>query len=122
MSMRDHPLPDPSCVEEVTPMDVAAWLASGDETAPVVIDCREADELEICRIAGARWIPLGDFPSALDSLREHAHRGVVVSCHHGMRSLRAARFLRQHGIDRAFSMAGGIDAWSQLIDPEVSRY
>jgi rhodanese-related sulfurtransferase len=115
-------LPDPDAAEEVMPLDVAAWLGSGDEAAPIVIDCREAEELGICKIDGARWIPLGDFPAAVDSLREFADRGVVVSCHHGMRSLRAARFLRQQGIERAFSMAGGIDAWSRIIDPAVPRY
>lgn len=120
--MIDPSLPDPVASEEVTPQDVAAWLASGDDFAPVVIDCREAEELEVCKIDGARWIPLGNFPSAVDSLREFADRGVVVSCHHGMRSLRAARFLRQHGIERAFSMAGGIDAWSREIDAAVPRY
>jgi len=115
-------LPDPHEAEEVTPHDVAAWLGAGDGNVPVLIDCREAEELEICNIKGARWIPLGDFPSSLDLLRESADCGVVVSCHHGMRSLRAARFLRQQGIERAFSMSGGIDAWSRMIDPEVPRY
>jgi len=115
-------LPDPNVAEEVTVEDVAAWLASGDEQTPVVIDCREAEELEICKIAGARWIPLGEFPAKVESIREFAGRGVVISCHHGMRSLRAARFLRQQGIERAFSMAGGIDAWSCVIDPAVPRY
>lgn len=115
-------LPAPDASEEVSPHDVAAWLASGDDGAPVVIDCREAEELEICKIDGARWIPLGEFPAVVDSLKEFEQRGVVVSCHHGMRSLRAARFLRQQGIKRAFSMVGGIDAWSRVIDPGVPRY
>jgi len=115
-------LPDPNCSEEVSPHEVAAWLASGADDAPVVIDCREAEELEICKIDGARWIPLGELPASLGSMKEFAERGVVVSCHHGMRSLRAARFLRQHGIERAFSMAGGIEAWSREIDAAVPRY
>ena len=115
-------LPAPLVTEEVTPRQVASWLAASGATGPVVIDCREAGELEICRIDGARWIPLGEIPAALDSLRGEADRGIVISCHHGMRSLRAARYLRQHGIDRAFSMAGGIEAWSMEIDPSVPRY
>lgn len=120
--MNSPALPDANVAEEVTPQDVAAWLAVGGETGPVLIDCREAEELEICRIEGARWIPLGEFPAKVDAIREFAERGVVVSCHHGMRSLRAARFLRQQGIEQAFSMAGGIDAWSCQIDPAVPRY
>jgi rhodanese-related sulfurtransferase len=120
--MSSPTLPDPAMAEEVSPHEVAAWLGAGGEDAPVVIDCREAEELEICRIEGARWLPLGEIPSAIESLRGETARGIIISCHHGMRSLRAARYLRQHGIDRAFSMAGGIDAWSRLIDPAVPRY
>ncbi len=115
-------LPDPKATEEVAPEDVAAWLAADDASAPVVIDCREADELEICRIDGARWIPLGQIPAAIDDLRRESARGIVISCHHGVRSLRAARYLRQQGIERAFSMEGGIDAWSSRIDSSVPRY
>lgn len=120
--MNAPPLPDPQATEEVSPQDVAAWLETNDPSPPVVIDCREAEELEICKIDGARWIPLGEIPAAVDALRAEAARGIVISCHHGMRSLRAARFLRQHGIERAFSMVGGIDAWSQAVDPSVPRY
>jgi rhodanese-related sulfurtransferase len=39
-----------------------------------------------------------------------------------MRSLRVARWLRDQGFGRAASMAGGIDAWSEQIDPQVPRY
>ena len=53
-----------------------------------------------------------------------AHRGheVIVYCHHGVRSLRVALWMREQGFARAVSMAGGIDAWSQQIDPSVPRY
>lgn len=115
-------LPDPNVSEEVTPQDVASWLSFEADIRPLLIDCREAEELEICHIDGAKWIPLGDFPSHVEWIREFAERGVLVSCHHGMRSLRATRYLRQQGIERAFSMAGGIDAWSCQIDSSVPRY
>jgi rhodanese-related sulfurtransferase len=39
-----------------------------------------------------------------------------------MRSLRAAAFLRAHGVENAFSMSGGIDAWSAFVDADVPRY
>ncbi|MES2995493.1 MAG: rhodanese-like domain-containing protein [Verrucomicrobiota bacterium] len=115
-------LPDPSETAEVAPQDVAEWLASPQDDHPLVLDCREAEELDICKIRGTDWLPLGRFPESIDSLADVSHRGIVVLCHHGMRSLRAAMFLRSHGIHRAFSMSGGIDAWSRLIDPEVPRY
>ena len=47
---------------------------------------------------------------------------IVVVCHHGMRSLQAAIWMRQQGYESATSVAGGIDAWSRLIDPTVPTY
>jgi rhodanese-related sulfurtransferase len=48
-------------------------------------------------------------------------RDVIVYCHHGARSLQAARFLRQRGID-ARSLKGGLDRWSLTVDPNTPRY
>lgn len=57
---------------------------------------------------------------ALDRL--DPDRPVVALCHHGMRSLRVAAFLRQNGFAQAVSLAGGIDAWARQIDPAMARY
>jgi rhodanese-related sulfurtransferase len=46
----------------------------------------------------------------------------VVYCHHGVRSLTGAALLAQAGVGPVASLAGGIDAWSRLIDPAVLRY
>jgi len=115
-------LPNPAESEEVTIRDVAEWVSLPAEDRPRLIDCREAEELEICQIDGNEWIPLGAIPSVVDALRKDLSRGVVVYCHHGMRSLQAARFLRKHGLENVFSMSGGIDAWSRSIDPTMPRY
>lgn len=114
-------LPDPAATLEVDPAAVAAWIHLPAGQRPKLVDCREQEELAICRIEGNEWVPLGKFPDAVHTLG-HSERGVVIYCHHGMRSLRAARFLRAHGIEKAFSMTGGIEAWSQSIDPSVPRY
>lgn len=115
-------LPDPEVTLEISLAAVAEWVRLPAEQRPRLIDCREADELAICRIEGNEWIPLGMFPSSLEKLTAGTGRGVVVYCHHGMRSHRAAAFLRAHGVENAFSMSGGIDAWSAYIDPAVARY
>ncbi|MCA1813133.1 MAG: hypothetical protein LC624_04170 [Halobacteriales archaeon] len=39
-----------------------------------------------------------------------------------MRSAQAVGFLRALGFRRVWNLAGGIDAWSQLIGPDVPRY
>ena len=115
-------LPDPALTIEVSPASVAEWHKLPADQRPRLIDCREQDELAICQISGNEWIPLGTIPQAAGDLAAASPHGVVVYCHHGMRSHRAASVLRASGLENAFSMAGGIDAWSAVIDPSVPRY
>jgi rhodanese-related sulfurtransferase len=115
-------LPDAETTIEISPRAVAQWHSLPKEERPLLIDCREADELIICRIDGLEWIPLGEFSQRVEAIRADSERGVVVYCHHGMRSRRAADFLRAHGIKNTFSMSGGIDMWSDIIDASVPRY
>ena len=122
MSAENLHLPDPAETLEVTVSQVASWLSLPRDQRPRLIDCREDDELAICQIDGHDWIPLGDFMTAGTRLTADAERGVVVYCHHGMRSLRGASILRAFGVENAFSMSGGIDAWSRIIDPDLPRY
>lgn len=88
----------------------------------VLLDCREADEYAVARIEGAQLVPMSELAQRVGELNDLRDRQLVVHCHHGGRSLRVARWLRQQGFSQAQSMAGGIDAWSQVIDPSVPRY
>jgi adenylyltransferase/sulfurtransferase len=115
-------LPDPSATMEVSCSEVATWATLPENERPRLLDCRQPDEWDICHLDGAQLLPLGDFPSRIEALKEGVERGVVVYCHHGMRSLRATAFLRDIGVENAFSMAGGIDAWSRTVDPDLARY
>jgi len=47
---------------------------------------------------------------------------IVFQCHHGIRSQAAADYFAGLGFERLFNLSGGIDAWSQLVDPLVPRY
>lgn len=87
---------------------------------PLLIDVREPWEHGICRLDGAQLIPLGELPARYQELLEAEE--VVLYCHHGIRSLDAAAWLRQQGVENARSLAGGIDRWAQEIDPSVARY
>ena len=81
---------------------------------------REPWEFEICRIEGAKLIPMGTIPANLQALDTDDE--VICYCHHGMRSMDVAVWLRGQGVESAKSMAGGIDRWSAEIDPKVPRY
>lgn len=115
-------LPDAAVTMEISPQAVAKWVGLPPDERPRLIDCREEDELDICQITGNEWLPLGLFSGAREKLLSRNERGVVVYCHHGVRSLRATHFLRSLGVENAFSLRGGIEAWSENVDPAVARY
>jgi len=86
----------------------------------ILLDVREPFEFEVARIEGANLIPLGELPQRTHELDREAE--IFVLCHSGMRSERAAEYLRAAGFARVANVAGGIDAWSEEVDPNVPRY
>ncbi|HEY6419947.1 MAG TPA: rhodanese-like domain-containing protein, partial [Candidatus Binataceae bacterium] len=63
---------------------------------------------------------LGELPQRLKELPEGDT--LVLICHHGVRSLQAAAWLRRNAFDGAVSLWGGIDAWATEVDPGMGRY
>ena len=107
---------------ETNCQDVQQLLESESATDFILLDCREAEEHAIGTIAEALLLPMSELAERHQELSDKQGSHLVVYCHHGMRSLRVATWLRQHGFPRAQSMAGGIDQWSQEIDPTLTRY
>jgi rhodanese-related sulfurtransferase len=105
---------------EVDCQTVQQKLSEGGDL--LLLDCREADEYAVAKIAQARLIPMSEIAERLNELEPHRQRSIVVHCHRGGRSLRVVRWLREQGYSQAQSMAGGIDQWSEEIDPAVPRY
>lgn len=104
---------------ETTPRQTRDGLANG---TVFLIDCRTPDEHRAARIEGATLIPLDQIPGRAEDLAEQAGtRTIVIHCHMGGRSMKAALFLRSQGV-AAVSMAGGIDLWSVDIDNRIPRY
>jgi rhodanese-related sulfurtransferase len=103
---------------EITPAEVKRRLDQGQKL--LLIDVREPWEFDICNIAGAKLIPMGTVPANLQAL--DTDDDIVIYCHRGMRSLDVAVWLRGQGVERAKSLAGGIERWSLEIDPNVPRY
>jgi sulfur-carrier protein adenylyltransferase/sulfurtransferase len=103
---------------EISAPELKAWL---DEGRPVtILDVRNPQEYDICRIEGSKLIPLHELADRLGELDPAAT--IVAHCHHGARSARAVSFLRQMGFSRAINLGGGIDDWSLQVDPSVPRY
>jgi adenylyltransferase/sulfurtransferase len=93
-------------------------LDRGDDF--LLIDVREPNEYQICRIPGSRLIPLSEFPRHKAELDPRAE--IVIHCKSGMRSAKACAFLRQAGFARVRNVAGGILAWSDKVDSTVPKY
>lgn len=112
--------PDPSHTFE---LDVAqCQLLINGENPPLLIDCRELTEYTHCRIEGATLLPLSNFMGPAEAEFSSADVPAIIYCHHGVRSLNAVFYLREQGFTHTYSMTGGIDQWSLLIDPSVARY
>ena len=103
---------------EVTPREVRERLDRGEKF--LLVDVREKWEYEVAHIEGSVLIPLREIPGYLQRLA--AESDVVCFCHHGVRSMDAAAWLRSKGVSGARSMAGGIDRWTTEVDPLVPRY
>lgn len=104
---------------EVTCAELRGKQQASDEVH--LIDCREPLEHEIVQLAGAKLIPMGEVPTRLAEIAD-LEGEIVVYCHHGMRSAQTAQWLRANGVPAAQSLAGGIDAWAEQIDPALPRY
>jgi rhodanese-related sulfurtransferase len=106
---------------EVNPSQAKSRLTGED--AAVIIDVREPEEFALAHIDGAQLIPMQSIPAELQRLEALAdERDLMILCHHGVRSLQVAAWLREHGIENCFSVMGGIDQWSREIDRGVPRY
>jgi rhodanese-related sulfurtransferase len=102
---------------EISPQEVAALLKDG---AVILLDVRTPQEFDIARIEGSRLVDRDLATEIVETWPKYAP--IVTVCHHGIRSLDAAVYLRQQGFARARSMHGGTDLWSRTIDPNLPRY
>lgn len=102
---------------EITPRETAELLKEGKIK---LVDVRSAQEYAIASVPGS---VLADQNLAQEILQTWPKdTPIVTMCHHGMRSLDAAAYLRGHGFTNTRSMTGGIDAWSLQIDDSIQRY
>ena len=106
---------------EITTQELGRLLNADGSERHVLLDVREPWEYAAAHIQGSTLMPMGDIPSrAFQELDPEAH--IVAICHHGVRSMNVAVWLRNQGFENAQSLRGGIDAWSAEIDPAVPRY
>ncbi len=103
---------------DITPRELAERLARGDKIR--LIDVREPHELEIVRFPGAENIPLSRLPERMHEL--DSSEEIVLICHQGSRSARAAHLLRTAGFRKVRNLKGGLEAWAEEVDPSMVVY
>ncbi|MGE5243457.1 MAG: molybdopterin-synthase adenylyltransferase MoeB [Betaproteobacteria bacterium] len=103
---------------EISAVELKQRLDRGEDV--VILDVREPHEYQINRIEGSVLIPLGDVPQRYSEL--DPDRELVVQCRSGVRSAKAADFLRSVGFERVLNLRGGILDWIDKIDPSQPKY
>src|SRR3989338_764792 len=90
----------------------------------ILVDVREKQESDICRIEGAKLAPLSDmlygnleFFNNLDK-----NRLIALHCKSGTRSLHAMELLKTKGFTNLRNVSGGIEAWAEEIDKNMPKY
>lgn len=116
--LKFHSLKPFQGVPVITPHELKNELQS--ETPPVLLDVREAAELQISQLPGAHHIPLGELTRRI--LELDSNQNVVVICRSGARSAEAAKLLIRNGHTRVRNLVGGINAWANDVDPTLTVY
>ena len=102
---------------EITPRETAELLKGGKIK---LVDVRTPEEFAIASVPGSVLVDQSLAQEMMQTWPKDT--AIVTMCHHGMRSLDAAAYLRGHGFTNTKSMSGGIDAWSLQIDSSIPRY
>jgi len=100
-------------IREVGPEELEVALSDG---APL-FDVRLPDEYESGHVSGARLIPLPEVPERVGDFPTDGP--VYLICRSGARSLRAAEFLAQFGVE-GVNVAGGTLAWVRSGRPVIA--
>lgn len=101
----------------ISPAELKAEL--GSPAPPLLLDCRTREEHEAVSIPGAVFME--------QELQQQLFAGdpkrrVILHDHSGKHVLDTCAWFQGHGMKNTRALRGGIDAWSQEIDPSLPRY
>ena len=107
---------EPAKVNQLSAPELKAIL---DRREVILFDVRPENERALASIPGARSLDAAgqEYLFGLDR-----DTPIALHCHHGIRSQEAAQQLLSEGFRNVYNLKGGIEAWSQTVDPSVPRY
>lgn len=106
-------------MRQITPADLKALLDAGAEPL-LLLDVREPEEFDICRIENSLLMPMRSVPTRLAELPQD--KAIVCICHHGGRSNQVAMYLASNGFDNVINLSGGVHRWAQDVEPAMPTY
>lgn len=119
--MAQHFFSDP--IPQISVKELAKRLAEASEGLQL-IDVREEQEIAIASLEGFENLPLSAFAQWSEQIlsRFDPNTETLVLCHHGSRSTQMCHWLIGQGFTNVKNIAGGIDAYSQVVDSSIPFY
>lgn len=110
-------------IAQISVQELAHRLTEGS-VGLQLIDVREPEELAIASLDGFDNLPLSEFANWSEQIlsRFDPEAETLVLCHHGSRSTRMCQWLLGQGFSDVKNITGGIEAYSQLVDPRIPSY
>ena len=103
---------------QIAPRELSDRIASGEKV--YLLDVRTREEWEAVKLADSHLFTQELMQEILAN--ESKTDLLVIYDHEAARSMDAAAFFQGHGFENVKSLRGGIDAWSEEIDPTLPRY
>jgi molybdopterin/thiamine biosynthesis adenylyltransferase/rhodanese-related sulfurtransferase len=97
-------------VPEVTPQQVNDLLTNNGKSH-VLLDVRESDEWRQGHLDGALPLPRGFLEIKVETAIPDKNAPIIAYCAGGVRSLLAAKAMKEMGYQNVSSMSGGYTAW-----------
>ncbi len=109
-------------VTQISVEELAQKLASKEDLQ--LVDVREPQEVAIASLEGFEVLPLSEYAEWSDQIhsRFDSDKETIVMCHHGIRSASMCQWLMNQGFTNVKNVAGGIDAYSILVDHSIPQY
>ena len=103
-----------SGVQELTPMEATRKM---NHEKAIILDVRSEKDFAEGHILNAMNIPFEKLHEQNKELTKQKDRPLILCCRMGTDSVRAARLLKQQGIEKLYCLKGGLQAWSNASLP-----
>ncbi len=105
-----------SAMKPISTLGVTRLINTGN---PVLLDLREAKEVDGGRLPNSMHIPLSQLKERSGELAKYSARPLIAYCDRGQRSRGAVSTLKSLGFSEIYHLAGGIRAWKEAGLPVV---